>query len=148
MIEIGLPASVDIPDIKVDHLPPLHSLINNFGKSNPFLGGYLDFLKELKTLNAPTEKPSFWPLRYPYQLDGYFQIALDKWGPRDRRVKILPIRDNPEAIVYLSGSIPVLYREIARMTPRVDGMRGAPLPPQYAAAIGYNAAYGEFCIRP
>lgn len=144
MIEIGSPALVDIPDLQRDHLPSLHTLINKFGRSNLFLGGYLDFLRELKDLNAPTDRPSFWPLRYPDRLTGYFLIVMNRWGPRDCSYKKLSLPENPDAIVYSSGNIPVLYRITGRITPIVDGMKGAPLQPQYAAAIGYTAAFEEF----
>lgn len=132
-----------LPDLQKDHLPSLHTLVQEFGQGPDFLKGYLDFLDELKKLNAPTNRPSFWPLRFRAELETAFLVALDRWGFRDKQRTTLPIPGRPSAIVYLSGHLPVLYRVVGRMSPEVDGMIGAPLPPEYAAAIGYNAAYEQ-----
>lgn len=146
MLEIAVDELARLPDVQKGVIPSLHTLINQFGRESSFLEGYLAFLKELRSLGVPTIKPSFWPLIYRQGLTTEFSVAMDRWGYNDRQVRLLPIPDKPNAIVYLSAGIPVLYRAIGRTTPEVDGTIGAPLSPEYAAAVGYNAAYEQFLL--
>lgn len=146
MVVVESDSLARLPDLQIGTLPTLHSLINNFGKDPRFLREYQRFLDELQEFGAPTVRPSFWPVtsvRHANMFEEDFLVAMDRWGFADRAVRTLPIHDQPQAIVYLSGGIPVLYREIGKMNPKVDGSIGAPVPAMYAAAVGYNAAYEQ-----